>query len=315
MGELISVIMGVYNEKEEWLTKSIESILQQTYKNFEFIIVLDKPDNKLAEKIIKYYQNKDKRILLLKNESNIGLVKSMNRALSFAKGKYIARMDADDISVSERLELQYNYIISENVDFVIGDVDFIYDNNEVQKGEKFPPLFYWQINELMKYGNISIHPSWFLKKEVYIMLGGYRLVNACEDYDFILRAIQEGVRCYRMKEHVLYYRIRNDGISKKNLFIQYISSQKLRYLYCGNVKISYISPDEINRIKGYKYKKIEESILDGDREMDIFCKNFKRKKYLKCILLAIRDNIVNAYFREVFWRNIKFRNMLNKITG
>ena len=82
---LVSVIMSVYNEKEKWLIEAIESILKQSYKNLEFIIILDNPDNKKLDNIIKFYCKKDARIRYFKNEKNMGLVKSLNKALTLCK--------------------------------------------------------------------------------------------------------------------------------------------------------------------------------------------------------------------------------------
>lgn len=93
----ISVVISVYNG-EKYLSEAIESVLNQTYKDFEFIIINDgSTDNSLE--IIKKYQNQDERIVLISRE-NKGLVSSLNEGIEKAKGKYIARMDADDICLS-----------------------------------------------------------------------------------------------------------------------------------------------------------------------------------------------------------------------
>ena len=106
----ISVLMSVYKEPIEWLKLSLESILKPTFPDFEFIIVIDNPQNKEAKEYINKRANEDKRIVVLTNEENIGLTKSLNKGLKIAKGKYIARMDADDRSYPERFEKQYAYM-------------------------------------------------------------------------------------------------------------------------------------------------------------------------------------------------------------
>ncbi len=103
----ISVIMSTYNTPDEWLEESINSILNQTYSNFEFIIVDDCSTTDMTsikEKCV------DDRIIWVQNEENIGLTKSLNKALKIAKGKYIARMDADDISLPERFVTQIEFM-------------------------------------------------------------------------------------------------------------------------------------------------------------------------------------------------------------
>lgn len=104
----ISVIMAVYREPKEWVEEAIYSVLQQTYQNFEFIIIVDDPANtEIVDLILRIYTS-DTRIKLLVNEVNLGLTKSLNIGLRHAKGKYIARMDADDICYLTRLEKQYD---------------------------------------------------------------------------------------------------------------------------------------------------------------------------------------------------------------
>lgn len=105
---VVSVLMCVYKERIEFLRKSIESILNQTYKDFEFVIVGDSPlsDRNRVFSVVKEYASKDYRIKFFPNDDNIGLTKSLNIGLSHCCGKYIARMDADDISFPARLEKQ-----------------------------------------------------------------------------------------------------------------------------------------------------------------------------------------------------------------
>ena len=85
MEELVSVVMSTYNEKEVHLRKSIESIINQTYQNIEYIIILDNPDNKLLYKILKEYESKDNRIKVIVNKENIGLVDSLNKGIDIAR--------------------------------------------------------------------------------------------------------------------------------------------------------------------------------------------------------------------------------------
>ena len=104
----ISVIMTAYNT-EKYIKEAIESILNQTFKDFEFIIVDDgSTDN--TRLIIEEYAKKDRRIKILYNKKNLGIVKSLNKAIAIAKGKYIARMDSDDVSKLNRLEKQFVFM-------------------------------------------------------------------------------------------------------------------------------------------------------------------------------------------------------------
>lgn len=102
----ISVLMPVYNS-EKYLNEAIESILNQTFVDFEFIIIND-ASNDNSENIIESYQ--DSRIKYFKNEKNLGVAKTLNKGLKLAQGKYIARMDSDDISLPERLYKQFKFM-------------------------------------------------------------------------------------------------------------------------------------------------------------------------------------------------------------
>ena len=103
---MISVIMPVYNG-EKYLCEAIDSILNQTYTDFEFIILNDGSTDKTEEIILSY---DDPRIVYVKNETNLQIVKTLNKGIALAKGKYIARMDADDISLPERFEKQLKFM-------------------------------------------------------------------------------------------------------------------------------------------------------------------------------------------------------------
>lgn len=113
---LVSVIMPVYNV-EKYIKSAIESILEQTYHRFELIIIDDKSNDHTFE-ILKSYEYKEKRIILIRNEKNLGVSKSLNKALELSKGKYIIRMDGDDWSYPQRFELQVK-LMEDNPDVVV----------------------------------------------------------------------------------------------------------------------------------------------------------------------------------------------------
>ena len=160
----VSVLMCVYNTKEAWLREAIESILNQTFRDFQFIIVLDCPTDD-SERVVQSYADRDDRITVVKNEENIGLTKSLNRGLAVAKGKYIARMDSDDVSLSNRLETQYRYMEANPGTAVVGARVFtpglnqavIYEWTGDQEALKIRLLFH-------NYG--VPHPTAFIRRSV-----------------------------------------------------------------------------------------------------------------------------------------------------
>lgn len=108
----VSVIMSIYKEPVDWIVQSIDSILDQSFQDFEFIIVNDNPERGDNARLLKEYEQKDSRVFIISNDDNIGLTKSLNKALDTAQGEYVARMDADDISMPTRFETQINYLDS-----------------------------------------------------------------------------------------------------------------------------------------------------------------------------------------------------------
>ena len=124
----ISVLMTVYKENEEELRESFESIINQTYKNLEIIVVIDFPDETWRKELIEQY--KDTRVKLILNEKNIGLPLSLNKALKVANGDYYARMDADDISTLDRFEKQLEYIEKEDCDLVGSYMQYFYEGKD-----------------------------------------------------------------------------------------------------------------------------------------------------------------------------------------
>lgn len=258
MKEKISVIMSVYKESKNELEASIKSILNQTYKNIEYIIVLDNPDEKWR---IDYLKNiDDKRVKLIINKSNFGLPKSLNIALKNSTGKYIARMDADDISKPNRLERQLQFLIENNYDMCGCFVSCFIEAEDFQY-IKFP-IEFKNVKKLVYLKNCISHPTYFLKKEVYDQLGGYHNIFSCEDYDFLLRVIDRGFVVGNVPEFLLRYRISPNSISRSNAGHQELIAIYLKNFYKNNTNKEvtekmiqeYLELKEFkNRLKSYDY--------------------------------------------------------------
>lgn len=166
---MISVVMSVYNT-EKYLEEAIDSILNQTYQDFEFIIVNDCSTDRTWE-ILKDYEKRFSSIKLINNTENLGLTKSLNKALAIAKGEYIARMDADDISEPNRFERQLAYFKEHQSIDILGT----FSNDIDEQGQAFrtrtAPVDHKDIvNMLPKLCPIS-HPTVIFKKIVWKKLG------------------------------------------------------------------------------------------------------------------------------------------------
>lgn len=257
---MLSVIMSTYKEEESLLREAIESVLNQTYRDFEYIIILDYPENEMHKEVITSYQKKDSRIKFYINEKNMGLTASLNRGLSLASGKYIARMDADDVCLATRFEHQLKYLEENDYDLIGGITQMIdEDGNTIYSISKVPQDFN-KIKKALKYGQCIAHPTWFGKKEVFDTLGGYRNMPLCEDYDFTLRAVLKGFKISNLNETVLKYRMTSNSISRSNLYEQYLYMTVITSCYARGKKASVEKAKEIvqnanNPKKAEKYLK------------------------------------------------------------
>jgi len=230
----ISILLPVFNSAE-YLKSCIDSILNQTFTSFELIIVNDgSVDN--SENIIKSYS--DSRIVYIKNETNCGLIYSLNMAIRAAKGKYIARMDGDDIAESSRLELQKRFLDNNsNIGIVACLINFIDENNQARG--------YWELDQKtltpvaiknkMKRESCIAHPSVMGKAELFKKYGYKKYQKNIEDYDLWLRLLNDNIVISKLDSTLLSYRIHNKSITKKdqkekNVFFK-ISRCKWRFVY------------------------------------------------------------------------------------
>ena len=184
----VSVIMSVYNG-EAFLREAIESILNQTLNNFEFIIIDDGSTDRSIS-IIESFN--DCRIIILKQD-NMGLSYALNKGIKYSRAKYIARMDADDISLPERLEMQYKFLeTNANVGLIGTWIYTININGEILKQKK-EPITNSEISKKMLIYNCFNHGSVMFRKSIYELTSGYSIEYPenppCEDYALWLKML------------------------------------------------------------------------------------------------------------------------------
>lgn len=294
---LVSVIMSVYNEEEIWLRESIESILNQSYTNLEFIIILDNPDNNILHDIIKDYCKNDDRIIYFKNEKNIGLVKSLNTALSHAQGEFIARMDADDISLTDRIAKQMSYLnCHPNVDFIGARcINIDEEGIELYRDEVVP-----EDMKLIKSCLVNVdfinHPTWLFRSECSDKNQGYREITCAEDYDFLLRLITNGFVLANTNEFLVKYRIRKSGISKSNSLQQLLYSKQVVKMYNDRLKYGF-EKESVEDLKNIRIPVNEERKYSLALETLTESKNYKKKNEMHRIHLILKSYTGSKYLR------------------
>ncbi|MBE5962336.1 MAG: glycosyltransferase [Lachnospiraceae bacterium] len=243
----ISILMSTYNEPNVLIEEAVKSILIQSFREFEFIILLDNPQNISIKKLLLEFAEKDKRIKVIINDSNMGLVGSLNRGLSYCQGEYIVRMDADDISCPNRIEKQLGFI-NQGYDIVGAWYELFFTDKDQRKIIKFPNT-HEECLQALKNNNCVPHPLWMVRKSVYNKLGGYRDIYACEDYDFIIRAVKNGFKVGNCPEVLLHYRFNANSISRKNAVEQKVIADFLAYNFRNGRSV------ELLEYKNYKESK------------------------------------------------------------
>lgn len=179
----VSVLMSVFNG-ERFLNSSIESILGQTFTDFEFLI-LDDGSTDSTWAILEHYADKDARVVLVRNKHNIGLTRSLNKGLNLARGEYLARQDADDISLPNRLKLQVEFLDAHLEVGLLGTAMEIIDENGKILGNRRPPADHESIAaELLVKNNAVGHSTVIARRDALKELGGYdRRLPYAQDYD------------------------------------------------------------------------------------------------------------------------------------
>ena len=219
----ISIIMSVYNGMP-YLRQAVQSILNQTYKHFEIIIV----DDASTDDSLRYLKSiKDKRVNLIKNLKNLGLASSLNIALRKARGDYIARMDADDVSLPRRLETQLEFLEKNRDIDICGSYVRVIDNDGKIIGQIKKPLADIKIKKELFWLTPLLHPTWFAKKEVFTKLKGYdEKWDYVEDFEFLIRA--KDFKMANISKYLLFFRSQKERRSQKTIKKIYRNSLKLR---------------------------------------------------------------------------------------
>ncbi len=227
----VSIVMPVYNTAT-FLVEAVHSILNQTFRDFEFIIIDDGSSDESLE-ILKSF--KDDRILLLSNGINRGLVFTLQRGMAAARGRYIARMDGDDIASPERLQRQVEYMDTHpEADLLATCVTLIDEHGR--------PIGDWKddrehttpksIRSFMPVNNSVAHPSVLVKAEIIRKLGYRAEQREAEDYDLWLRWASAGYSLHKLQEPLVMHRIRGGSFTRqrqRNVFLK-LSAIKRRFL-------------------------------------------------------------------------------------
>lgn len=274
----VSVLLPVYN-CEKYINESVDSILNQTFTDFELIIIDDKSTDNTLNLIKKYNDN---RIIVFEKNQNSGYTNSLNYGISIAKGEFIARMDADDISLPTRFEEQIEFLES-NPEFILCGswLQVIGTSRIIKKPENHQEILIHLL-----YSNPIGHPSVMLKKEVLYKFKYDINKEPAEDYDLWTKLIWHG-KMYNIQKPLLLYRKHDSQISTTKSIIQ-----MQRYLY-----------SRIELFKSLKYdsEKYSDKLLYSFFSLDVSIKrnNFVDiLNWLDCI--KIKNNSLKIFPKKEF---------------
>lgn len=300
---LVSVVLPAYNA-ELYLKEAIDSILEQTFTDFELIVLNDGSSDSTEDIILSYT---DSRIVYVKNQENLGLIGTLNKGISLAKGKYIARMDADDISVINRFEMQVRFL-EENREYIICGTQANRFYNSVFESKAFnAPVNDESIRIKLLFNSGFIHPSvMFRASPVWEnnlkFNDGYKYA---EDYYFWLELLKYG-KGYNLKEKLLYYRvvdnsqtaIGNSSFEKRK---EVIGNIHRKYLQNLNIQLD---DDEVDLL--FYLSNVERiKLLDFDKFDLKFILNFFNKIRKELILsgydVGVVEKVLGRFYFSYFY--------------
>ena len=248
----ISVIMSVYNG-ETYLKEAIESVIEQTFQNWELIIINDCSTDSTAQ-ILADFSLKDERIKVYTNEVNLKLPASLNKAISLCCGKYIARMDADDISLPDRFEKQYKFM-EENQDVALSSCRFMTVKNGVySSGGAGGRCDNKALRAMLLVANPILHPGVIAKAEVMKKFNYDTTLTCTEDLELWIRMVMENQKIQILPECLLIYRLHDKQITSTTLERQHTEVLKIQQKYYASILQEMDEEMQIFYISGIYFK-------------------------------------------------------------
>lgn len=246
---LVSVIIPIYKESLKHAKIAIDSILTQSYYNLEVIIVFDDPEDSPLKKSLHLAFSDDKRAVFIFNEENLGLANSLNKAIKLCTGKYVARMDGDDVSLNNRIQEQV-FFMEKNLEISLsGTYAHVIDEYGVKINEYKKPLDHHSIVKYSKFASPVLHPSWIVKRSLFKNVGYYDDISPAQDYAFILKVINSGFKIANIPIFGIEYRVQKNSLSHSNSCKTIFTTNILRDI--ASLKLDHNRG--IKLIKGFSY--------------------------------------------------------------
>ncbi len=304
----ISLIMSVYNG-EDYLSEAIESVLNQTFKEFELIVINDCSTDSTAE-ILNRYAELDSRVKVHTNEVNLRLPSSLNKAISYAKGKYIARMDADDICLPKRLERQLRFM-EQNPHVSLSSCRFMtLKNGVISSGGCGGKNDTESVKALLLVTNPILHPGIIAKADAIRSLGYDKNFTCTEDMELWTRFIMAGYKVEIIPEYLMIYRLHDKQITETTLEKQHKEVAKIQRKYYKALLETMDSEQEEFYIKGIYFRENKDITKFCDFYRWIKSVNRKTKSIKKAALDYAMFEILAEYKRKGITKTDLLKAML-----
>lgn len=306
---LVSVVMCVYNEEKYMLEQAVQAIFDQTYRNWELVIIYDNPNNTELRQFVERIAATDSKIKVYYNEKNLGPAVARRLGVYNALGEYVAIADADDVSMSTRLTAEMKYLTNNKYDMVCSGYHVIDETgNYIRQGNN--GLNEKKLISYMPYINEICHSTVILRRSVFILLNGYRSLPCAEDYDLWLRLLNEGYSIGYLQDDLVAYRERGSSLTHKRNCLHALMDVYVRDSYKH-----YIKADKYNELT-YEmllakyhamHPKVRQAYMKSVERREAARKSFLQRKYVRGSYQYIKAIFGSRIYRLSIYNSIEFK--------
>ena len=306
---LVSVIMCVYNEEEYMIKEAVQAILDQTYHNWELIIVYDNPNDVELKQFIKSIAASNSKIRAFYNEQNLGTAVTRRLGVYNALGEYAAIADADDISMPTRLAEEMEYLINNKYDMVCSAYHVIDETGKyIRQGNNV--ISEKQLVSYMPYINEVCHSTVIFRRSVFISLGGYRNLPRGTDYDLWTRMLSAGYSIGYLSNDLAAYRKRQNSLTYKGDHLIALVNAYIRNSYKSYIKTGKSSDVTFQMLlKKYHAEQpgVQQAYVKSAEMREAAKKFFLQRKYVKGSCQYIKAVLGSRIYRLNIYNSIEFK--------
>lgn len=304
---LVSIIMPAYNERKYMIQAAIDSVMNQTFIDWELIIICD---NSYDDSLKCFLLNiQDERIKIFFNKQNIGAALSRNEGIKNSKGKYIAFLDADDVCKPDRIEIEVDYLEAKSYDMVCSGRHIIdEEGNMIRKFEQ--GITEESLIDSLPYINYIYNSSVLIKKSILDAMGGYRDYPCCHDYELWMRIRKAGYKIGYIDRDLVGYRIRKKSITSDKSYLQAVNCAFFRKQYKQDKILNDYNKQEYEKFVGKFLINPSRAINHFNTSVERrkkFTEKFEQKKYFAAIYEYVRAVLGSRIYRLNIYNSLNYK--------